>query len=791
MWVRWGPVHSESATERSWRRHERFLHDILGVDNHQNSQPINGWLLHDPESIPFSDRSDGRGGEVATSVWQFCEEFSRRTRKPLNVRTIDTSVGPGHRPWVTGRTGRTVLDQMIHDLRFADEHVLRPARDSVGFDEKLLNLQGCRIYLGGAQVAQLLSRADHDRSDLPGHACLDLRFRRRLGYIYLCATLSLWSRRPSSNSHIPDAAPRVTSGNPSAHLREIKESFYTKLKTAFEPIRFEVFGKLYRPPQFLIVAGDELDDDSAADLADVAEKPEYQAIYRRLLLASDPRAVDVAHSWVYIAVRRRTEHDPYPPQSHVRIARRFDSSRGAPRYLVHPDDALSSEHREAAVREFIYAVTNIETAIAIDMYDISTDLDIDARLIDNYAFTVREASAIWDELSMHLVAARGAKLNYAHERAELLHQVLLQGTADLEEVQTNVRRHIARIDQALDRHLDEYDRKLTERPIDGTQSTREAMRGGRLVELTRRSATTTSGEADRAVEATQSLLDAVARAFDERRVRMTDKLGVLALVAAVALAVVPFVTELWARFISGMSSESSEIPLLTSIVILLVSAFLARRYFNHSFGTLQVSHEFRKRYQSLLEFMTATRTELFDGERTNLRHSIKSAVPIPRPESAPTTIDYAHRDRQRTNEWNRYYTYWDNLDQELAEKCADQIDQLQRPFEENRRRARWRPSSWWRLLHRHKKNKDDELAMLGDKIELWALRSLFITERPRQIYRFPLIRLILLYSAYETWFETLHPRPTPSLVANSELMLATRLHCHAEDREAKIVVRWM
>ena len=81
--------------------------------------------------------------------------------------------------------------------------------------------------------------------------------------------------------------------------------------------------------------------------------------------------------------------------------------------------------------------------------------------------------------------------------------------------------------------------------------------------------------------------------------------------------------------------------------------------------------------------------------------------------------------------------------------------------------------------------------MLGDKIELWALRSLFITERPRQIYRFPLIRLILLYSAYETWFETLHPRPTPSLVANSELMLATRLHCHAEDREAKIVAHWI
>ena len=186
--------------------------------------------------------------------------------------------------------------------------------------------------------------------------------------------------------------------------------------------------------------------------------------------------VDVAHSWVYTAVRRRAEHDPYPRQSHVRIARRFDSSRGAPRYLVHPDNALSPEHREAAVREFIYAVTNVETAIAIDMYDISTDLDIDARLIDNYAFTVREASAIWDELSMHLVAARGAKLNYAHERAELLHQVLLQGTADLEEVQTNVRRHIAEIDQALDRHLDEYDRKLTERPIASTQSTREALR---------------------------------------------------------------------------------------------------------------------------------------------------------------------------------------------------------------------------------------------------------------------------------------------------------------------------
>jgi len=551
MWVRWGPVHSESAAEQSWRRHERFLHDVLGVDDDRSSQPINGWLLHDPENLPFSDRSDGRGGEVVTSVWQFCEEFSRRSHVPPNVPTIDTSVGPGHRPWVTGRTGRSVLDRMIHDLRFADEHVLRPARDSVGFDEELLNLQGCRIYLGGPQVAHLLSAAERGRSDLPGHACLDLRFRRKLGYIYLCATLSLWSRRPSSRSHVPDDAPRVTSGNPPAHLREIKESFYTKLKTAFEPVRFEVFGKLYRPPQFLIVAGPELDEDSAVEFAELANKPEYQAIYRRLLLASDPRAVDVAHSWVYTAVQRRAGHDPYPRQSHVRIARRFDSSRGAPRYLVHPDNALSPEHREAAVREFIYAVTNVETAIAADMYDISTDLDIDAQLIENYAFTVREASAIWDELSMHLVAARGAKLNYAHERAELLHQVLLQGTADLEEVQTNVRRHIAKIDQALDRHLDEYDRKLTERPIAGTQSTREALRRGRLVELTRRSATNTSGEADRAVEATQSLLDAIARAFDERRVRMTDKLGVLALVAAVALAVVPFVTELWARLHLG------------------------------------------------------------------------------------------------------------------------------------------------------------------------------------------------------------------------------------------------
>lgn len=46
------------------------------------------------------------------------------------------------------------------------------------------------------------------------------------------------------------------------------------------------------------------------------------------------------------------------------------------------------------------------------------------------------AGALWDELSMYFPMAHGRDLDEPHALAELLHQILLQGIADLELVHT-------------------------------------------------------------------------------------------------------------------------------------------------------------------------------------------------------------------------------------------------------------------------------------------------------------------------------------------------------------------
>ena len=790
MWVPWGPLHLDAGRDASWNRHDRFLRhlfDAAGNSSENGADSIDGWLLHDPEdSMP--ERLKRASGPVGRSVEHFYADF--RTRPAVaDARPSEVRDAPGNRKWLTGESGHAVLGRMIADLRLANEFAMRTDPPSRMIIEALLNLQGCRIYLAGDRVRRILHADDRDRCEVPGYACVDLRFRYSIGFTYLSTTLSLWSNRPASASHAPPDIDAEPTRRVDFDLLPARDSFYNLLKASFEEWRPTVFSAPYRPPQFWVIGGDGL--SRALTPLTGAERPDDDRallghVHRRLLRTPNAHAEGVAHGRIEQVPSRAHDGDRLLT---LHVARRFDRGRGASRYVLAAADG-PLDQRERAVREFVYTATGLETTIAVEMYDISTDLDISSVLIKSYLDEGLAAGNLWDELSMHALAARGAQLNLIHQRAELMHQVLLQGTADLQGVQTRVGELAAHLDEKLVEFEEFFDRHLVELGGPGADTVRSSLLSGGLIERTRQATARAGADARRAMEAYQSLLNSITYAFDERRVRVTDRLGPIALVAAVALAVVPFVTELWAAMVSREDAPQwlVRVALPLGVAGLAAASVGTFFYFRRRFGSLRVSRRFRTQYQDLLQYLRNTRTERLNDLRTEQRDTVTRAVVVPpgRP-GPPEQQERTAREREaRMNgAWKSYYRVWDAEDERLAAACAVQLDRVRE--DPSGSRPRW----WKRLETLVLPQRTVQLRDLGDRVERWALRALFVTERPREIYRFPLPRLILLYAAVAFWFGIPTTSSRRAMIADSELAIALRLHYRATPEETAEISHWI
>jgi hypothetical protein len=184
-------------------------------------------------------------------------------------------------------------------------------------------------------------------------------------------------------------------------------------------------------------------------------------------------------------------------------------------------------------------------------------------------------------------------------------------------------------------------------------------------------------------------------------------------------------------------------------------------YARKRLGVLKTSTEFSKQYEHLRNYLGATGTDRLRRFRAGQHEQLGKQ---PADESVPSK-----------QWWAPYFQAWDDKDKELAAECATVLDGLTK-FTVGGKGAR----------------EPSELEDLRARIELWALVSLFITERPRSFHAFSLPRLTLLYRCYPIWqlVYDRHGGPGHGLVADSDLWLLLRIQCRARPNDVRAVQQW-
>jgi len=534
-------------------------------------------------------------------------------------------------------------------------------------------------------------------------------------------------------------------------FRRVREGFYGHLKATFVPVRPSVFGQPYLPPQFWIASGHRSNPDESHH-----QDRMLDGVVRQTLALKDASSRNVNQGVVQSAAVDRATAD-------LQVFRRFVPDPGAPCYVIAPFRDQPADVQEDTVREFIYKMTKIEAEAADTLYDISTDADMINTRADSYRSVADSGSELWSNLSSYFPTARGWRLNRAHEQADLIHQVLLQGIAELQFLDSEVSELDERLAKASAKLVESFDSGFEEKPIEGRRHIRPSVRRGGYVANTRRYIKDAGERTHRAQESYKRLLQGVSQAFDERRVRLTDKVPVLALATAFALAVVPIFAEVWAAFLAGHEHgawREAWVPILIAGLTLAGIAVVALIwYIFFRFGSLRVSRDFRSRYKKLHSFLSTCTSEILEAaDRDSRTESAEFAW---------------HPDRSARDTWSGYYSSWDAMDVKLSEECARQLDAL-RGVPKRRRRSKTR-----------------ELERLRRRVEQWALVSIFATRRPRWFFGYPLPRLVLLYRAYPAWSLLDWRRmDKPSLVADSDLLLEMRVQCRAHPEEVEKVRQW-
>ena len=175
---------------------------------------------------------------------------------------------------------------------------------------------------------------------------------------------------------------------------------------------------------------------------------------------------------------------------------------------------------------------------------------------------------------MYFPMAHGRDLDEPHALAELLHQILLQGIADLELVHTKAHQLRAMIRTEAEGLVEEFDRHFIELPVPGAEPIRESVRRGGYVARTERLTAETCENAGRARDTYEALLEGVTYAFDERRVRLTDKIGLVALGFGLMVALFGFVTEPWGAFLQLEWGDKPHLVVLAGAAVVFFALSL-------------------------------------------------------------------------------------------------------------------------------------------------------------------------------------------------------------------------
>lgn len=215
-------------------------------------------------------------------------------------------------------------------------------------------------------------------------------------------------------------------------------------------------------------------------------------------------------------------------KEHMLVLRRFSPDPGAsgelPYYLIVPvcEESCSEQEREAL--GLMADLTDLEASAAAQLFDVVTSLDVYASHLRVYQAVARRAEEFWDQLVLYLSVERGLRLIRIHRLIELVHQTLIQGITDLDQVAFQADKAKQTVGRLADELNDQFDRKLSERPLRHTPSIQSSLTRTGYFDKAERQAERVHQEAVQAQLSYTTLLEGIRRAFDEQRIRGTDVL---------------------------------------------------------------------------------------------------------------------------------------------------------------------------------------------------------------------------------------------------------------------------
>ncbi|GAA1751925.1 hypothetical protein [Luedemannella helvata] len=591
----------------------------------------------------------------------------------------------------------------------------------------------------------------------PFHVVIELRFDHLAGAPVCEIGVSVWSGPPAHPGYCPPDLPdlhrrwEAEHGTVDLDLdrtaayfdNDIAVRAHRLLATHLRTREFRVFGARYELPVFWVAVPTDLpaepDDYLTAPRADLTRR-----LLNRFLEGYDTREAGVTQTVINarsLVLRKLAPGTDFRPRYLILPAR--------PGLRV-PRANSAAQAQEITNATIITALTDVEARLGAHLNQVQSDLEIWKNHLSVYRAVAERGFRLWDGLSTHLPVRRWFRLGRVHRGVELLHQILLQGVADLAQLGTFTRESLASIDELVETYRATFEVTLSERRH---HNLRTAIASSVLVRQVRRLGDQTLRDVAEVKQDYEDLLKAITYAFDERRVRESDALQKSNFRLSVVLALITVVTVLDALVDMKPSDARDDLTVEPGWVTLFGGGLRLAQWAGTAsalvggatlvalslFGALS----FRRGRLGSRDFR-----RIYDGgtgrARRGLWHFLKDSF-------TESLNDYTRRPVR----------HWSALDADLADRFA----------------ALWDRASAMDHVERDDRRGRD-IRRQSRRVEQWGLHTLLLTERARRMYRY---RLPLLTCAYRactlvpgSFVPALDANRRMNMVADSDFALSLR-----------------
>ncbi|WP_306212799.1 hypothetical protein [Actinoplanes sp. RD1] len=691
------------------------------------------------------------GAEPGTAAFTRVRRPAKATRSTFGGRYGARELSRPEIAWSGGDDCAEAIDRLAADL----------ARVRPGQNRGLAGLQH-RVYLHASRLDAVF-----DTDEIPAgagalgvHVLLDFSFDWLLGQPTCVLSVSVWQQRPLHREHRPDTAPEDDALAEVFPIDVYRDTFTILCQGVerwfsdprHEPpltrTEFRAARRAHYLPTIWVAVPRRLLPD-AGDYLHGEHRRLMNSLCDMALGVGDCRDSVLSASVLngqMLAMRRLIRLDP---------------GRSVPCYLLVPDRFAEGERadlQEVSLGQVVQLLIRLEAEAAQRLYRIQNDLEIWRTHAAVYDRVADRGLLLWDALSTHLPVRRWFRLGRLHRTVELLHQTLLQGTADLAHLATETDACVAQVDSAVQQLVDGFDAEVTAYPLSTGVApypgVRDALTTDGVMGEVREDGLRVSAQALRVQAKYRDLIGTIAAAFDERRVRESDALSKASAIMGFGLAVVGVVTVLDAT-VAMKPQDPGQILLgdappwlpkaaalvsltlggVFAVVVLAVLASTTRlgrlgsRWFRRMYNGGALSRfALRLRHNRLSAWATG-RTAERPWRDEPWREGLWSYLK----DSSTGLLGSVAGDRDGPEVDVR-------RDEDLARRLALLWDRTAKAGLSRRWPLRGSRELRSELIRR-------DIWLLRRRIEQWSLFTLLLTERPRRMHRHRLPKLTLLYRA--------------------------------------------